>query len=257
MTKPQRSIGSRDYSVLDNLHSNTPEEKFSSEFIKPRPREIDSKISKDVIVTTGGMSENAGEKYMVSVSKRLGSDTSTKESIGFTIERGGIKHQEPISDIGWGIPDQLQRSRWKDDLERAFDNFQSAVGAYNMNDGVVEESATDLAIEFESAPQEAIPLEVLQVVPEFSQYVSPELQIKIKEKLRDMCEPVKYIDNVDEGEPLTWAGLVEERDEHLSQLEPYFERVKNRDLSIEERKKHMLKVLYSHAVENIRPNRDV
>lgn len=254
MPQPSTSIPGDAYTQITERNFQGQESQLPFEPHGQTYDEIDNTVG-SIVVKARDIEPDVVKQYAAAAHTIHSTDISDMPdmSLGFQDEPDTIKQRYKPSGIDREITDLLHRSKWEGDLEQALDSFYSVHALDDPDPERIEEQAKELAIEFDSAPQEAIPLSVFQAVPEFAQHVDSELQNKLKERLLDFCEPVTYQSNAEEGseEPLTWAELAEERDKYFEELKSYFDRVEGRDASVEERKRHMLKVFYAYQSDDI------
>jgi len=218
---------------------------------EPSLKDIKTSLPESVVVTTSGSEGDIVQDYAATVkptfenihSKVRISDTDIVDNQSI------VEHQEPF-ELNQDIDDQINQSKWQDDLEQALEEFQSAMEGNEVDTEKIRERATEIGIEFASAPKEAIQFSVLYAVPEFAQYVDADLQNDLKEQLQSLRQPISYEEDAEEG-PVTWEGLADERQEYLDEMESYFERVKDREASVDERKRHMLEVFYAHRADHL------
>jgi len=232
------------------LEGNTQDFEFGSS--RPSSHDIDSNFEESVVLKIGDPESDIVEDYAATTHAEhiANSHSETGTTVDDDQFRVIIQRNTP-SGVDQGITNLLKKDKWRKDLEQALEKFKSLKYRDDGNTELIKERARELAIDFESAPEEAITLSVLQAVPEIGQYVDTEKKNQLRERLKNLYKPVSYGDDVEDGHPLTWVELAEERDEYLNELGSYFERVKERDASVKERKQHMLKVFYAHQADNL------
>lgn len=240
----------------ERVHSHRKGEQPLFEVRGQSPRQdIKNNPPQSVVLTVGEVESTAVERYSELTEAKDSVDIHAtfldRSSIGGIEDFRQIKQRSSVSSISKDITEHLKKSKWEKDLKQALSDFEFVMDSADVGSELIRERATNLAIEFESAPEETIPFSVLQAIPEFAKYLEPELQNQLKEKLKTLREPASYEDVTDDEETLTWADLEQERRQYLDQLEPYLNRLKDRDTSVEDRKRHLLMVFYAHTVDNL------
>lgn len=162
-----------------------------------------------------------------------------------------IKSSEHTVQFEDKIEESLERERWRDELTGSLENFLTAKQSGKTETQRISKKANDTIIDVTNAPPDSIPFEVLKILPEVGGHANMQNQRRLKSKLQELTEKTSYNGSLEEKPSLSWQDLNRELELYLEDLEPYFNKLEDRGINVNERKIQLVQVFLTHRADQI------